>query len=501
MNNSKDVNNVYRKILALLFVLILAISSSADEYTQGDVIVVLKPSAKAEVSASSLSIEASEFAEVSGASVREFYPALSEKGGSAFMMLHSDSMDAEEFSALLMKNPNVAAVSPNYKVHAAIVPNDTSYGECWGMDYIEAPNAWDISTGDEEIYVAVIDSGIDYTNPDLSANVARDLGYDAFTESVTGGMDDYGHGTHVAGTIGAVGNNQLGVAGVNWDVKMIPVKALDSSGSGTFDSVISAMDYVTDLVDQGYNVRAVNLSLETYLTREPNHDSLVTLPLWRAFKILDDTNQTVIVVAAGNNKETVGEPSSYKHDAVPGAGYYVYPASFAGLDNMITVSALAQVPYTGTTYTALFSNKGADIGAPGVDILSTWLQSSRDNIRSDGVSLRSAQGTSMAAPHVAGAAALIASVMPTSATAYQIKQAIIISDELDVYASLNYADANFDGLAAQGTAGRYYDDYMDYDINDYSEPSEGGSSGACNGLGLGISGLLFAMVLARKRMS
>ena len=104
---------MYRKILALLFVLTLAISSSADEYTQGDVIVVLKPSAKAEISASSLSIEASEFAEVSGASVKEFYPALSEKGGSAFMMLHSDSMDAEELSALLMKNPNVSAVSPN----------------------------------------------------------------------------------------------------------------------------------------------------------------------------------------------------------------------------------------------------------------------------------------------------------------------------------------------------------------------------------------------------
>ena len=107
----------------------------------------------------------------------------------------------------------------------------------------------------------------------------------------------------------------------------------------------------------------------------------------------------------------------------------------------------------------------------------------------------------MAAPHVAGAAALIASYLPPSATAYQIKQAIIISDELDVYASLNYADANFESLAAQGTAGRYYDDYTDYDTSDYSEPSEGDSSGACNGLGLGISGLLVAMVLARKRMS
>ena len=483
---------MYRKILALLFVLTIAISSSADEYTQGDVIVVLKSSSKSEISASSLSIEASEFAEVSGASVREFYPALSEKGGSAFLMLHSDSMDAEEFSALLMKNPNVAAASPNYKVHAAIVPDDTSYSECWGMDYINAPDAWDISTGDDEIYVAIIDSGIDYTNPDLSPNVASDLGYNAFSESVTGGMDDYGHGTHVAGTIGAIGNNGIGVAGINWNVKMIPVKALDSSGSGSISSVISAMNYVTYLIDQGFNIRAVNLSLETYLKREPNHDSLVTLPLWRAFKILDDTNHAVIVVAAGNNSETVGQPSLFGHGSmIPGAGYYVYPASFEGLDNMISVSALGE--YLGAVVTAPFSNRGADIGAPGVDILSTWLQSSSNNVRSDGVSLRSAQGTSMAAPHVAGAAALIASVMPSSATAF--------GGELDVYASLDYVDRHFDSLAEEGTAGRYYDDYRAYDENDYSEPSEGGSSGACNGLGLGISGLLVAMALARKRKS
>ena len=107
----------------------------------------------------------------------------------------------------------------------------------------------------------------------------------------------------------------------------------------------------------------------------------------------------------------------------------------------------------------------------------------------------------MAAPHVAGAAALIASIMPPSATAYQIKQALILSDELDVYASLEYADTHFDSLAEEGTAGRYYDDYRAYDEDDYSEPSEGGSSGACSGLGLGISGLLVIMVLARKRFS
>ena len=216
--------------------LMLASSSYAEEYTQGDVIVVLKPSAKGRISASSLSLQASDFAGAFSASVKEFYPALSEKEGGAFMMLHSDSMDAEEWSASLRNNPDVAAVSPNYIVHAAVVPNDTRYSDCWGMEYVDAPNAWDITTGGDYVYVAIIDSGIDYTNPDLAANVATDLAYNTIGGSASNGMDDYGHGTHVAGTIGAVGNNEIGVAGVNWTVRMIPVKALNDSGSGTLGS-------------------------------------------------------------------------------------------------------------------------------------------------------------------------------------------------------------------------------------------------------------------------
>ena len=498
----KDVNTVYRKILSLLFVLAFALSSSAEEYTPGDVIVMLKPSAKAEISASSLRLEASEFAGTFSASVKEFYPALSENGGGSFMMIHSDSMDAEALSAILRENPGVAAVSPNYKIHAAVAPNDTSYGECWGMETIRANYAWDITQGGDDVYVAIIDSGIDYTNPDLSANVASDMGYNTVGGSETNGMDDYGHGTHVAGTIGAVGNNNLGVAGLNWSVRMIPVKALDNTGSGTFSTVINAMNYVTNLINQGMNIRAVNLSLETYLKLEPNHDNFVGFPLWRAFKIMDDTNKAVMVVAAGNYSETVGEPSSHAHGLVPGAGYYVYPASFTGLDNMISVSALNRNTETGATFMASFSNDGADISAPGVDILSTWLQSSSANMTAEGVSLRSAQGTSMAAPHVAGAAALIASYIPVRATAYQIKQALLIGDELNVYASLNYADANFENLASQGTEGRSYDDYRAYDETDYSTPSERtSSSGGCSGLYAGIAGLALVFMLARKEIS
>ena len=501
---------LYRKILALILVLLLAVSSSAQEYTPGDVIVVLKPSSPEKITASSLSVQASDFAGAFSASVKEIYPALSAKNGGAFMMIHSESEDAETLSAMLRENPNVAAASPNYKIHAAIVPNDSSYGDCWGMEEINAPAAWDISTGSENVYVAVIDSGVDHTNPDLSANVATNLAYRTTAGDTDNAMDDYGHGTHVAGTIGARGNNSIGVAGVNWYTRIIPVKALDSKGEGTISTVINAMNYVTDLINQGINIRAVNLSLETYLSLAPNHDNLVGLPLWRAFKILDDTNKAVIVVAAGNYRETVGQPSSYAHGLVPGAGYYVYPASFRGLDNMISVSALDKT--LGFTYTATFSNKGADVSAPGVSILSTWIQSSASDVRSDGVSLHSSQGTSMATPHIAGAAALLSSIRPEM-TAYQIKQSILrmngasgssvsgASDtEFDLTASISYQENNGGILPSVGTEGRSYDDYDGYDVQEYTPSSGGSSSSGCNGLAFRFAGLAVIM-LARKRMS
>ena len=221
-----------------------------------------------------------------------------------------------------------------------------------------------------------------------------------------------------------------------------------------------------------------------------------------------------LLVAAGNYTETIGEPSSYAHGLVPSAGCYAYPASFLGLDNMISVSALAQVPIIGTTYTAFFSNRGANISAPGVDILSTWLQSVQYDVRSDGVSLASKQGTSMAAPHIAGAAALLASIMPNM-TAYQIKQSILRTNgasgssvnsasdsEFDLTASVNYQEDNKNILPSVGTEGRAYDDYVDYSVQEeYTPTSNGKSSSGCSSLSVGIIAAVTMLVLARKRMS
>ena len=239
--------NTCRKLLAAILVMMTALPALSAEYVPGDVLVVLKPSdSRAGVSASSVSVRTASFAAASGASVKEVYPALSSAGNSVYALLYSEAKSPEDLTRELLANPEVLAASPNYKVRAAVTPDDTFFGQCWGLKFINAPAAWDITTGSSSIYVAIIDSGIDDTNPDLTANIATEYG--THTQGGSSARDDYGHGTHVAGTIGAVGNNNRGIAGVNWNVGLISVKALDSQGKGSLADVISAMNYVTGLI-------------------------------------------------------------------------------------------------------------------------------------------------------------------------------------------------------------------------------------------------------------
>ncbi|MBQ7545232.1 MAG: S8 family serine peptidase [Synergistaceae bacterium] len=477
--------NTCRKFILCALIVMLAVPAYSAEYVPGDVLVVFKPSE---------GVKASSFAAAWGASVKEVYSALSGAGSSVYALLHSETKNPEDLTAELLANPDVLAASPNYKVRAAVTPNDTFISQCWGLSSINAPAAWDITSGDSNVYVAIIDSGIDETNPDLTDNVATEYGTN--TAGGSSARDDQGHGTHVAGTIGAVGNNSRGIAGVNWNVGLISVKALDSNGSGTFAGVIAAIDYVTGLIQQGVNVRAVNLSLETYIPAAPEHDNLVQMPLWRAFKDLDALNQAVIVCAAGNYAVTVGQPTTYADpDGMFGIGYYVYPASFNGLDNLISVSALDT---DGTI--ASFSNTNATISAPGVNILSTWLQNSASYRSSDGTSLRAIQGTSMAAPHVAGAAALLASAKPNY-TAYQLKRAILDAsgEKLDLLATLNYQAA----VPEKSTEWTDYDDYEDYTTDEQSYSgggdSDSGGSGGCGSLVLGAFALLLIVPIISAR--
>ena len=493
---------MYRRLMLCLLVVVMACPAFAAEYVPGDVLVVLKPSNPAAgVSASSLSgigseaVRTASFAASSGAYVKRVYPAISEAGGNVYALLHS-AKSPEEFAQELLENPEVIAASPNYIVKAAVTPNDTYFENCWGLEYINAPEAWNSSTGSNNVCVAIIDSGIDYTHPDLADNI--DTEHSGYVTTYNTGQDQNGHGTHVAGIIGAVGNNGLGISGVCWNVKLISVKVLDSQGYGSIDDVIGGIDYITQCIQDGVNVRAVNLSLETYLSAAPTHDNLVRMPLWRAFKDLDSLNHAVIVVAAGNYSTAVGQPTTRtvrdNGGTVFTPGQYVYPASFQGLNNMISVSAL------GTNGNlASYSNTNADISAPGSNILSTWLQGALTK-RADGASLLQITGTSMASPFVAGAAALLSSLRPNN-TAYQLKTAILegSGDKLNLMGAINY-QANT-SIPSVGTEWTDYNDYNSYNTDNTSYDSNNDdwlSSGGCNSAGIGLLAVFGILCIMTK---
>jgi subtilisin family serine protease len=152
----------------------------------------------------------------------------------------------------LKSYPQVRYAEPDYIVHADLTPNDRYYRQLWGMGAIHASQAWDLTTGSGGVVVGVVDTGIDYTHPDLAANVwTNTTGLNACPPGTHGynvingtcdPMDDNEHGTHVSGTIGAVGNNDIGVVGVSSNVSIMGLKFLNSYGSGTTSGAIAAID-------------------------------------------------------------------------------------------------------------------------------------------------------------------------------------------------------------------------------------------------------------------
>lgn len=491
---------MHRKLLLISALLALSFASAScaetHNYTAGDVIVVLSEQDN------SGTFRASELASGEGFEVRKVYSALSENSGSVFALIHSDDIDPEIYAQELMNNPNVIAASPNYIVMAAsVTPNDTYWPNLWGLQTINMPEVWESEKGSASVYVAIIDSGIDWTNEELASNVVSELGKNTLN-SLADAMDDYGHGTHVAGTIGALSNNNFGVTGINWNVKMIPIKALDNNGYGSTDTVIAGINHVIDLLNQGYNIRVVNLSLETYASYKPDsYSDMQSFPLWHAFKNLDNINKTVIVSAAGNNKVTVGHPTTgYKRSSngsiVYRPGEYVYPASFTGINNLISVSAMNY-----NRKVASYSNNNASISAPGGEssgekILSTWPSARFSS--SDGSKLFEAFGTSMASPHVAGVAALL-SAHNSSMTAYQIKQCIMETRNnnyaeglLDAAAALKYQDSQGTSLVPEGNG----------ELKTYENPnSDSGGSSGCNGMFINASFLAGVFMLVKKFMN
>lgn len=264
---------------------------------------------------------------------------------------------------------------------APLVPSDPSFGRQWalhssGGSYdIDAPEAWGISANCSSVVVAVIDTGIDYMHEDLKDSYAQG-GYD-FVNGDGDPMDDDGHGTHVAGIIAAQGDNGIGIAGVCWDARLVSLKAFDSNGFGYTSDIIKAIDYVVKLKrDHGVDVRVVNMSFGGRNYSQAEHDAVGAL-----------RDAGILAVVAAGNEGTDNDASPF------------YPSGY-DLDNIVSVAAADS-----SGRLAGFSNYGAasvDIVAPGAGVLSTY----------PGNSYISMSGTSMAAPHVTGAAALLAAMHP-----------------------------------------------------------------------------------------
>lgn len=329
-------------------------------------------------------------------------------------------VDRDELVKKLTVNPLVSVAEPNFPLQALATPDDTRFNELWALHNtgqnggtpgadIKAVDAWDVSTGSRDVYIGVIDTGMDYNHPDLIDNrwvnsgnyPGSTYGYSTLNTNLDP-MDSGSHGTHVAGTIGASGNNGMGITGVNWNVTLIPCQFLGSSG-GTTAGAIECINYFTDLkLNYGVDVKATNNSWGGGGYSET---------LREAIQSSNDAG-ILFIAAAGND--------GFNADNTP-----MYPAAY-DLEGIVSVASTDRNDNL-SVFSSGGSNYGAvsvDLGAPGSAILST----------TPGNSYASYSGTSMASPHVTGAAALLWSVNP-DITGSEMKA--ILMDSGDSLASLD----------------------------------------------------------------
>lgn len=360
--------------------------------------------------------------------------------------------DGKTMSALdvLQGEPSVVYAEPNYIYHTTVTtaargtPNDANFAKQWsmlntgqkdsagktgiaGIDINILPLWQSGIVGSKDIIVAIIDTGIQWDHPDLKANLYTNPGEIAdnrkdddgngfiddlhgwnFNKNTANSNDDNGHGTHCAGVIGAAGNNKVGVAGINWNVSLMPVKFLSASGSGTMVDAVNAINYA--------RMMKVNVMSNSW------GGVGFSQSVYDAIKSASDAG-ILFVAAAGNN------------GASNDGNNPVYPGSY-DLPNVVSVAAIDNKDKL-----ASFSNYGAThvhVAAPGVNIYSTF----------KGSKYKSESGTSMAAPHVAGIAALMLSKYPHW-SAEEIKSRLIktstpvaeLSDKVAAQGRINAAEA------------------------------------------------------------
>lgn len=315
----------------------------------------------------------------------------------------------------------VAYAEPDYVVRLQKTPNDPAFSTLWGLNNpggssgkadadIDAPEAWDVSTGTGKTLVAVIDTGVDYRHPDLAANMWKNPGEIAgngkdddnngIIDDIFGAdfysndgdpMDEHGHGTHVSGTIGAVGNNGIGVSGVNWNAKIMALRFLGPDGSGEISDAIKCLDYAVKMgakiSNNSWGGGGFSQAFKDALTRA-------------------GAAGHTFVAAAGNH--------SGNNDKSPS-----YPASY---DNANVVSVAAMTSMDELASFSCYGKASVDIAAPGVGINSTL----------PGGTYGSYSGTSMATPHVVGALSLVMDANPGMTGADAVKKLLSSVDSLTI---------------------------------------------------------------------
>ncbi|HUR99992.1 MAG TPA: S8 family serine peptidase [Pyrinomonadaceae bacterium] len=336
-------------------------------------------------------------------------------------------MTVDEAIARYQKRSGFVAVQPNYYYSLLATPNDVDFGAglLYGLTKISAPQAWDLSTGSSSVVVANIDTGIRYTHQDLAANMWTNPGEangNGVDDDNNGFIDDYygwdfrfndsdpadenGHGTHTSGTIGAVGNNIVGVVGVNWNVKLMAIKIYSPAGEDTTSAMlIAAYQYVLLMKNRGVNIRVTNNSYggcnEACGYDQATKDAIDALG---EAGILN-------VFAAGN--------SGTNNDVAPH-----YPASY-------TSPTILSVGGSNSADARIYNYGAAsvDLAAPAAGIRSTTSTSNS--------SYGNLSGTSMATPHVTGAAALLSAYNPALSPASLKATLMNTVDVLPQFAGFN----------------------------------------------------------------
>jgi len=347
------------------------------------------------------------------------------------MYIHSDKYGTKELIEMLTKpkfSKYIESVTPN-NIRTLVASDDSYYDKLWAIENrgqkvnnkkgsvdadMDVAEAWEKTVGDRELVVAVLDTGIDYRHDDLRDNMWNgnvNHGYD-FAGDNDGNNDDdpmpdtpydkngHYHGTHVAGTIGAVSNNKMGVAGVAQDVSLMALKVFRPNGYGYTSDILEALDYVSQKVDEGVNIVVVNAS---YGGSGGSQDDATN----KAIKKLGEKG-VIFCAAAGNDGKNI--------DNNP-----MYPASY-NAENIIAVAASDQ-----DDKLASFSNYGknsVDVAAPGTNILSTYPDNQYAYL----------QGTSMATPNVVGSVVLLSAYHPDASVT---DKKSMLMDNVDVKKELN----------------------------------------------------------------